>query len=255
MPLQDEYVLNLASKGTRIDSRKPDEFRKITIEKNPIPKAEGSARVKIGDTEILAGVKIDVGQPFPDKLDEGVLMVGAEFSPLASPLFELGPPRENAIELARVIDRGIRESQTIDTKKLCIKEGEKVWMVHVDIHILNHAGNLIDAAALASITALTNARMPQYTKDKVDYEKKTDKSLPLRFKPVAVTFAKINGNIFMDPVLEEENVMAARLTVTTKEDGNICAIQKGGSTPLTLDEINKSIEQSIKKGKELRKLI
>ena len=254
MILQNQYILKLASMGRRIDHRNPDEFRKIVIEKNPIEKPEGSARVKIGNTEVIAGVKLDVGEPYPDKEDEGVLITNAEFSPLASPEFETGPPNEDSIELARVVDRGIRESGAIDTKKLCIEKGEKVWMVYLDIHIINHSGNLIDAAALASITALLNARLPEYDGNRVNAEKKTD-PLPVRFKPVAVTFAKINGKLFIDPGLDEEEVMEARFTVTTKDDGNVCALQKSGSEGFTAQEIEKAIELSIEKGKGIRKLL
>lgn len=252
--LQNQYVLNLASKGLRIDKRKQDEFRKIEVEKNPIDKAEGSARVRMGKTDVLVGVKIGVGEPFPDKQDEGTLIVNAEFSPLASPKFETGPPREGAIELARVVDRGIRESGAIDTKKLCIKKGEKVWMVFVDIQIINHDGNLLDAAALAAITALLEARIPEYDGKTINYEKKT-KKLPVLFKPVPVTIAKIAGNLFVDPCLDEENAMGARLTVTTKDDGNMCSLQKGGSEPLVTEEIEKAFDLAVEKGKELRKLV
>src|SRR4030067_1125763 len=110
MIIQKQYVNNLASRKMRIDKRGQDEFRPITIETGVIFKAEGSARVKIGKTEVLAGVKLAVGTPYADSQDEGVLMVGAEFSPIASPDFEKGPPAEDAVELARVVDRGIRES-------------------------------------------------------------------------------------------------------------------------------------------------
>lgn len=251
---QNQYVLNLASKGLRIDKRKQDEFRKIEVEKNPIEKAEGSARVRIGKTDIIAGVKMGIGEPFPDKPDDGTLIVNAEFSPLASPKFETGPPRENAIELARVVDRGIRESGAIDTKKLCIKKEEKVWMVFVDIQVLNHDGNLIDAAALAAATALFEARMPEYDGKIINYEKKT-KKLPVFFKPVSVTIVKIAGNMFVDPSLDEENAMGARLTITTKDDGNMCSLQKGGSEPLVIEEIEKAFDLAVEKGKELRKLV
>jgi exosome complex component RRP42 len=254
MMLQSQYVLNLASKGLRIDKRKQDEFRKIEVEKNPIDKAEGSARVRMGKTDVLVGVKMGIGEPFPDKPDEGTLIVCAEFSPLASPDFETGPPRENAIELARVVDRGIRESGAIDTKKLCIKKEEKVWMVYVDIQILNHDGNLMDAAALAAITALLGARIPEYDGKTINYEKKT-KKLPMIFKPVPVTIVKVAGNLFVDPSLDEENVMGARLTVTTKDDGNVCSLQKGGSEPLLTEEIEKAFDLAVEKGKELRKLV
>ena len=153
MKVQNEFVTRLAENGARADKRKLDEVRKVTIDTHPIEKAEGCALVTLGRTKVIAGVKLEVGTPFPDRPDEGVLMSNAEFSPISSPDFEPGPPSEESIELARVVDRGIRESGAIDVKKLCIKENEKVWMVNVDINILDNFGNLIDAAALAASAA------------------------------------------------------------------------------------------------------
>jgi len=180
--------------------------------------------------------------------------VNAEFSPVASPEFELGPPRENAIELARIVDRGIRESKCINTEKLCIKEGEKVWMVMVDIQPLSHDGNLIDASGIAAITALHIARMVKFESDKVVYEK-TDKKLPIDDIPVPVTFGIIEGRLVADPSLEEEESMEGRLTITTNADGNICAIQKGNACSLSLETIEEATEIAINKGKEIRALI
>ena len=254
MDLSVTYVENLVSKEKRIDGRKHDEFRKITIETGVIEKAEGSARVKIGETEVLAGVKMGIGEPFPDKPDEGILMVGAELSPSSSPEFETGPPSEDAIELARVVDRGIRESHAIDVGKLVITSKEKVWMIFADIHIINHDGNLLDAAGLAVMSALSTANIPAYDGEKIDYEKKTDK-LPVKSKAIPVTFAKIGDKLLIDPSLEEEGAMSARLTITTNDNGNINAMQKGGNSGLSEEEINKAIELSIKKGNEIRKLV
>jgi exosome complex component RRP42 len=254
MIIQNQYILNLASKGQRIDKRGAEDYRNLEIENDPIEKAEGSARVTLGETIVLAGVKMGLGTPFADRPDEGVLMVNAEFSPIASPEFETGPPSEKAIELARVVDRGIRESGTIDLKKLCIEEGEKVWMVNVDIHIMNHRGNLIDASGLASIAALHNAKMPELKDGVINYEKKTTK-LSVKSKPIPVTFVKIEGNFFVDPNLEEEEVMGARLTVTTKDDGNVVSLQKGGSEALTQEEIEKAFDLATKKAKEIRNLL
>jgi exosome complex component RRP42 len=256
MMIQDQYILNLASNGKRGDGRKPDEYREIQVESNPIYKAEGSAKVKLGDTEVLAGVKMSTGTPFPDKPNDGVLMVGAEFSPIASPKFETGPPREDAIELARVVDRGIRESGAIDTEKLCIEKGEKVWIVNLDIHILNHAGNLIDASGLAALQALLNAKFPEYDKktDTINYEKR-GKGLPIKFKPLPISFAKIGDTMVMDPGSEEESVMGTRFVVTTNESGNVCSLQKSGPEALTMEDIEKAIGMAEKKSKELRKNI
>lgn len=254
--VQKQYLLNVISKGTRADGRDLEDFRKTVIETGIIYKAEGSARVKLGNTEVLVGIKMDVGTPFPDTLDDGVMIVNAEFSPMASPDFETGPPRENSIELARVVDRGIRESHAIDTKKLCIKKGEKVWMLFIDIQIMNHDGNLIDAAALAAVAALYDTKMPEYDKktERPDFDKKT-KKLPLTCKPITVTLHKVGENFIVDPTLEEENITETRVTVATNDNGNLCALQKGGVQSLSLDEIYKAFDISIKKGKELRKLI
>jgi exosome complex component RRP42 len=253
--VQKQYLLGLISSGKR-EERGLEDFRNIEIETDVIYKAEGSARVRIGKTEVIAGVKMDVGEPFSDKPDEGVMMVNAEFSPMAHSEFETGRPGENSIELARVVDRGIRESHAIDVKKLCIKKSEKVWMVFVDIQIMNHDGNLIDASALATVAALWSAKMPEFDgkTEKPDFSKK-GKKLPMAHKPIAITMHKVGDQFILDPTFEEEHMVEARFTVTTKDDGNLCAIQKGGSHSLSLDEIYKAFDISIKKGKELRKLI
>jgi len=257
--IDKDLIKNIVSNGKRLDNREFDQYRDIIIETNVIPQAEGSARVKIGDTEVIAGVKLDLGEPFPDSGDEGMLMVGAEFVPLASEEFEAGPPSESSIELARVVDRAIRESKCIDMKKLCIKEGEKVWCVFVDIDVIDHDGNLIDASALASVAALMNTKMLKLEKDgenyKVNYEEKTDEPLPLLKKPVNTTFVKIGNAILADPTVQEEDTMDARLTVGTfEEDGEIklCSMQKGGSEGFTIDEIEKIIDLAEIKGKEIR---
>lgn len=256
MNIQAKYIISNLSKGMRLDGRKPEEHRKIEVEIGPIEQAEGSARVRIGGTEVIAGVKMSAGAPFPDTPNEGVLMVNAEFSPVASPEFELGPPREKAIELARIVDRGIRESHCIDVEKLCIKAGEKVWMVMVDIQPLSHDGNLIDASGIAAIAALNVAKMIKYDEstDKVIYEK-TEESVPLVDIPVPVTFGIIDGKLIVDPSLDEEESMDGRLTMTTNEAGNLCAIQKGGVCSLTMEMIEEAANISMRKGKEIRALI
>lgn len=255
MTLQEDFIMKLVSKNSRTDGRKFDQTRKIVIEKNPAVKAEGSALVKLGRTKVMVGVKLDVGQPFQDRPDEGVLMTSAEFSPISSPDFEPGPPRDPSIELARVIDRGIRESRAIDLKKLCIKKGEKVWMVFVDINILDNFGNLIDASALGAAAALNNAVFPKYEDDAVVYTEKTKKKLPVEYTPVACTFSKIGNQMLIDPDIDEENAANCRLTITTRDDGHVCAIQKGGTGDLSMEDVEKALDLAVKNGKETRKLL
>ncbi len=250
-----QYLVDLALKGKRLDDRKADEFRKIEVETGLIEKANGSALVRLGSTKVLVGIKMDVKEPFPDKLNEGVLMAGAELSPLASPDFDPGPPREESIELARVVDRPIRESHAIDTKKLCIVEGEKVWVVSIDIQVLDAGGNLIDTASLAAMAALLDTKLPKYENDKVLYSEMTNKKLPIVHKALSVTSVKLGKELFVDPSFQEEAASTARVTVGTRDDGSIVSLQKGGTEGLTLKELDHIFELGIKKGKDLRKLL
>ena len=248
-------ILKSLEKGIRYDGRKLLEYRKIIIENEASKNAEGSSRVKIGETEVIAGVKLELGKPYPDTPEEGALMIGAELYPLSSPEFELGPPEIQAIEIARVVDRGIRESKAINQKKLCIKSGEKVWMVIVDICSINDSGNLFDAAALATLAALKNTKFPEYKDDKVDYKNKTKKTLPIDQEPIEITVYKIGKYFIVDPIIEEEKVYDARLTIAITKDNAICAMQKGGDHPLTSDDISEMIDIAFKKQKELREYI
>jgi exosome complex component RRP42 len=245
--IKKEYLVNLAENGKRTDGRKFDEFRKISIETGVISKAEGSARVKIGNTQVITGIKMDIGEPYPDSPESGVMTTAAELIPLASPDFEAGPPRENAIELARVVDRGIRESELIEVDKLCIEPGEKVWMVFIDIHILDFDGNLFDAASLASLAALLTTNVPAERFDLGE-----NYPLPLKEPPISCTSVKYNGVVVMDPSLDEEEIAEARLTVATDINGHLRAMQKGLNGSFSVDEIKKVIKASIDNGRKIQ---
>ncbi len=246
--IKRDYISKLASEGKRIDGRKFDEFRNIEIKTNIVNKAEGSARVKIGNTQVLVGIKMDVGEPYPDSPESGVLTTAAELIPLASPDFEAGPPQADAIELARVVDRGVRESEVVELDKLCLEPGEKVWIVFIDIHILDYDGNLFDAASLASLAALSTTIVPA-----TRFEVGEDYPLPLQEPPISCTSVKFDNFVVIDPSLDEEEIADARLTVATDKNDDIRAMQKGLSGSFTKEEIQKVIKASLDNGREIRK--
>jgi len=254
--VKQQQIAQLMSKGKRLDGRELNDYREIKVEMGVIEKAEGSARVLLGKTEVLVGVKIGIGKPFPDTPNEGVLTVNVELVPLASPTFEPGPPREDAIELARVVDRGIRESKAIDLEKLCLEPGKNVLIVFVDVYVLNYDGNLIDASAIATLAALLNTKMFKYEVEEGEVKVKPGYTpLPMQNYPIAITFAKINGKLAVDPWLEEEQVMDARLTITIEKEGKICAVQKGGTGYFTTEYILEAAKIAKEKASEIRKLL
>jgi exosome complex component RRP42 len=252
--VKQKQIAQLIEKDKRLDGRGLTDYREIKIEQGIIERAEGSARVLLGKTEIVTGIKVEVGEPFSDTPEEGVLTVNAELVPLASPNFEPGPPDETSVELARIVDRGIRESKMIDTSKLVIEPGKKVFVVFVDMYVLNHDGNLIDASTLASVAALLNTKMPNYEIEDDEVKIKPGYTqLPIKKHPIEITLAKIGNKLIVDPWLDEEQVMDARITLSIDDDGNICAIQKGGSGSFTLEQILEAAKIAKDKAKEIRK--
>ena len=161
------------------------------------------------------------------------------------------------MELARVVDRGIRESKAIDLAKLCVESGKLVFVVFVDVYVLNYDGNLIDASAMAALAALLNTKMFKYTVEEGEIVKKPGYTpLPIINHPIAVTFAKIADKLILDTALDEEQVMDARLTMSLDKDGNICAIQKGGGSGFfTRTDISEAAKIAQEKTAELRKLV
>lgn len=254
---ENNYLNELMKNNYRDDGRKLDEYREIEIETNVVGQANGSARVKIGKTEVIAGVKFGTGTPYPDTPNEGMFMVNMELHPMANPDYSHGPPSPEAIEISRVIDRAIRESKTVNFEDLCIREGELAWSLSVDIYPINADGNLFDAGVIAALLAIKNAKFPEIDPetDKVLHDTRTDKGLTLQNIPAMVTIAKIGDNLIVDPSYDEEKIMDARIHIATIDNGNICAMQKGGSKSMKIEELKNAIELSGSKGNELRKLI
>jgi exosome complex component RRP42 len=255
--IKKKRIIELLANGKRVDEREPTDYRKIELDSGVIERAEGSARVHLGKTDVMVGVKIATGSPFSDVPDKGVLTVNAELVPFAAAAFEPGPPGEEAVELARVVDRGIRESKAIDLEKLCVESGKLVFVIFVDVYVLNYDGNLIDASTMAALAALINTKMFKYEVEDGEIVKKPGYNpLPIVNYPISVTFAKIGDKLVLDAGLDEEEVMDARLTMTMDKDGKICAIQKGGGSGyFTKEEISEAAKIALEKTEELRKLV
>ncbi|MHA2297526.1 MAG: exosome complex protein Rrp42 [Candidatus Hodarchaeales archaeon] len=247
--IEKKHLLDLfRKKKIRLDGRSFEETRPVKIEINVIKKAEGSAKVTLGKTIAVAGVKLELGTPFPDTPSKGVMIVNTELSPIASPTLESGPPTKESIEIARVIDRGIRESQAVDVDTLCVVSGEKVWIIFVDIYFLGESGNFFDAGSIATMAALKSARMPVVKVEADGTIKKTDETTPLPLKRLATsqTFVKVDEYIFADPSLEEERIADTRFTCAFTEEGRLCAVQKGLNGTLKQDQVM----EMVKLGKE-----
>ncbi len=255
--LKKKKILSLLKDGQRVDGRALDESRPLVIDTGVIPKAEGSARVRLGDTEVVTGVKIQPDKPFPDLGDRGIFICTAEILPLADPNAEPGPPNEEVIELARVVDRGIRESSMIDLTKLVLQKDKSVIGLFVDNSVTDYDGNLFDACSYASVASLLTCKVPKYElkNDVPTLVEGEFSEPPITTIPVSVTMGKIGDQIIVDPNADEWGCMDARITITTNSDGNICAVQKGGNDGFTVEQLVKCSQISIATAAKIRELL
>jgi exosome complex component RRP42 len=246
------YIKELLAKDVREDSRGLMDGRKVIVKCNVIENAEGSAQVDMGNTRVMVGVKFVLEAPKPDTPNMGNLVMSAELLPLANPQYEPGPPSPEAIELARVVDRGIRAGNCINLEGLFVEDG-KAWSAYVDIYVLNYDGNLFDASSMAAMAALASATVPGVKDGVADYSDKSS-SVKLDNIVTSTTFGKIGGKMLFDMTGNEEAAADARVTIET--DGNsVRAMQKGMSGSFTLEELNGLVAESLSRHSGLKKLI
>jgi len=253
--LMKKTIEDMIAAGHRINGRGNDEFRVPTITTGIVHSANGSAMVDLGQTKVIIGIKPELKEPYPDRPNEGSMATMAELSPMASPEYEPGPPDQSSVELSRVVDRVVRESGMVDFKALCIKEKEKVWNLAFDMYILDMDGNLFDACVMGIVASLKTGSLPVYDaeKDVADFSK-SGGPYPLRDTPVGITFAKIGDHIVVDPSVEEENVLDARLTIGVTEKDDVCAMQKGGQSGFTVEEVESLLPRAIEHARRIRGL-
>lgn len=232
---EKKFIETALLSDLRVDGRRPFDYRNLTIN---FGKDDGSSEVQLGQTHVMGFVTAQLVQPYRDRPNEGTLSIYTEFSPMADPSFEPGRPGESAVELGRVIDRGLRESRAVDMESLCVVSGKSVWAIRVDLHILDNGGNLVDAANIAALAALSTFRRPECSlggddgQEVIVHPPEVREPLPLiiHHLPVAVTFAffRSESTLVIDPTHYEEAVMGGRMTVTLNANNDVCAIQKAG---------------------------
>ncbi|EXB93334.1 Exosome complex component rrp45 [Morus notabilis] len=232
---EKKFIETALLPALRIDGRRPFDYRNLTIN---FGKHDGSGEVQLGQTHVMAFVTAQLTQPYRDRPNEGSLSIFTEFSPMADPSFEPGRPGQAAVELGRVVDRGLRESRAVDTESLCVLSGKSVWAIRIDLHILDNGGNLVDAANVAALAALLTFRRPECSlggedgQEVVVHPPEEREPLPLiiHHLPIAVTFAFFGSesSVVIDPTHHEEAVTGGRMTTTLNANGDICAIQKAG---------------------------
>ncbi|KAK7790710.1 hypothetical protein R5R35_007950 [Gryllus longicercus] len=249
------FILSALSETRRLDGRKLDEFRPMKIH---FGSDWGCCIVTLGQTKVIAQVSCEVQQPKPTRPNEGLLLLFVELSPMGAPHFEAGRQSDLAVQLNRLLEKCIKDSRCVDLESLCITAEEKVWAVRVDVNILNHEGNLVDAASLAALTALSHFRRPDVTttgEQTIIHDPAERDPIPitLHHHPVCVSYAVFDkGNhVIADPTAIEERVSEGQIVFGVNAYRELCGLHLGGNAPITLEMVNKYATRAAKRALEL----
>uniref|UniRef100_A0A8B9WU58 Exosome complex component RRP45 n=1 Tax=Bos mutus grunniens TaxID=30521 RepID=A0A8B9WU58_BOSMU len=225
----------------RLDGRQTYDYRNIKIS---FGTDYGCCIVELGKTRVLGQVSCELVSPKLNRATEGILFFNLELSQMAAPAFEPGRQSDLLVKLNRLLERCLRNSKCIDTESLCVVAGEKVWQIRVDLHLLNHDGNIIDAASIAAIVALCHFRRPDVSVqgDEVTLytlEERDPVPLSIHHMPICVSFAFFQQGTYLlvDPSEREERVMDGLLVIAMNKHREICTIQSSGGIMLLKDQV------------------
>ncbi|XP_044157987.1 exosome complex component RRP45 [Bufo gargarizans] len=253
------FLLQAITERKRIDGRQTYDYRNIKIS---FGTEYGCCIVELGKTRVLGQVSCELVAPKMNRPTEGILFFNLELSSMASPAFESGRSSELLVKLNRLLERCLRNSKCIDTESLCVQAGEKVWQIRVDLHLLNHEGNIIDAASIAAVAALCHFRRPDVSVQGEEVtvyspEERDPVPLSIHHMPVCVSFAFFQQGTFLlvDPNEREERVMDGLLVIAMNKHREICTIQSSGGIMLLKDQVLRCSKVAGVKVAEITELI
>lgn len=264
--LEHGFVLKALGTRTRLDGRGVNNFREPRFVFDPSQR--GHVQVHLGATKVLATLTASLARPYADRPAEGVVNFFVSLSSvttlnMAGSLSETGSSgnddEEAEATLQRLVDRFLKNARLVDTESLCIIPGERVWMLRVDLHVLDYDGALIDAVSAAALAALLDFRRPEVSIADDGLTVTVHSSferhpvpLTLHNPSVAVTFAlldpeaaasdhatKLSGEILAvaDPTAIEEALGGARLIMAMSGKGELTGIVKTGGDAVDLEVI------------------
>ncbi|CAB3228667.1 unnamed protein product [Arctia plantaginis] len=266
---EKSFSNKILSEGYRLDGRNYNESRQLSIS---FGSEYGSCIVSLGETKVLAQVSCEVTQPKQIRPNEGILYINVEISPMAGPQFEANRQTDLSVYLNRLLEKCYKDSKCIDLESLCIVVEEKVWSLRVDIKVLNHDGNLIECASIATLTSLAHFKRPDVTRsgDSVIIHTLAEKDpIPtvLFHYPVCATFAIFDGDILLsDPSFFEESVCTSSteeginsgggvLVIGLNQYKELCLLDHSGAAINSSKLVHKAITSAADKCKEIVDMI
>jgi len=255
-----DFIFASAQDGIRIDGRGLLVERDIQI--FPVPGGNGVVEVCIGETRCLAATHAEVVAPLPERPSEGFFSFLVDYSPMASPSYELqSNVQKRQADVSRVVERAVRQGRALDVEGLCILAGRKVWSVRVDVRVLDDAGNVCDCASIATLASLLSFRRNDVTvtgDDVIVHSVEDRDPVPLivHHVPLSTSFSLLNATTcVLDPLLSEEQVALGTLIITANKFGEICGVHKAGGVPIDQRLLLRCTEIALERARRITSLL
>lgn len=242
---EKHFIQGGIAQDLRTDGRKRLHYRPISVETSVIPQANGSARVRLGATDVIVSVKAELGKPSPFQPSKGKVAIFVDCSPTAAPMFEGRGGEELSAELSVSLQRCLLggksgEGAGIDPSSLMVVEGKLCWDLYIDGLVVSSDGNLLDALGAAIKAALSNTGIPKVNvafassadEPEVDVSNEEFLQFDTSGVPVIVTLTKVGRHYIVDATPEEESQMSSAISVSVNRHGNICGLTKRGGAGL-----------------------
>jgi len=200
----------------RNDGREPGQMRPVEIVTGYLMTAEGSALIKVGNTQVLCAATVEDGVP-QFLRNTGTGWVTAEYSMLPRATAKRTPreiskgrPSGRTHEIQRLIGRSMRA--VVDTAAL----GERTVMIDCDV--LQADGGTRTAAITGAFVALALAlrKLVQY---------KALKSMPLRDYVAATSAGLVGGTPLLDLCYEEDSQAGVDMNIVMTGAGKFVEVQ------------------------------
>eukprot|EP01006_Ploeotia_vitrea_P046312 TRINITY_DN67015_c8_g2_i2.p1 TRINITY_DN67015_c8_g2~~TRINITY_DN67015_c8_g2_i2.p1 ORF type:complete len:363 (+),score=147.26 TRINITY_DN67015_c8_g2_i2:144-1091(+) len=234
-PDESVFIRSGVEQDVRNDGRGRLDHRDFDVELAPLPQSNGSARLRLGRTQVLVGVNAELEEPDSERPGRGKVVCVVK----SAPSLAGKGSRKRDVALSGALQQIIADSDAIDTEALCVIPGKQCWVIYVDVVVVDSDGNVLDAIVLAAKAALGNTLIPSLRvidseegdgKKEIELSEDPFDAQPLDCSrlPVAVSLTKIGSCVVVDATSQEEQCAAACLTFAIDADGNVCSTSKTG---------------------------
>lgn len=155
------YLVGGVEADLRLDGRGRLDFRPMSLQTNVVAHANGSARLKLEQTHVLAAVNLSMGAPDLTRARcEGSVHCTVEQSAACSVDMEDRAVQSRNALLTVELQRLVAHSHALPLTSLVIIPDKQVWIIHIDVIIIDDGGNVMDAIVMAVKAALVTTTMP-----------------------------------------------------------------------------------------------